>query len=68
MSKKDMKISVVSYEQTQEEDFKPLSAWYFVDCLGQWNYIHCRNRKDAEEYVKNEWYLFVQDHHKTTEN
>ena len=55
MSKKDMKISVVSYQQTQEEDFKAPAKWYFVSATGDWVFIHCRNRKDAISYVNSQW-------------
>lgn len=49
-----MKITMVDYEETLEEDFKAPAKWFFQSALGL-VYIHCRKREDAIQYIKDEW-------------
>lgn len=45
---KKIKYSVVTYQETLEEDFKHPSTWYIVGATGDRYYFHYRNRDDAQ--------------------
>lgn len=50
MSKeKEVKTTVVSFELTQEEDYKHPSKWYIVDALGNAVYFHSRDRAIVQQ-------------------
>ena len=55
MKSKDVKITVVPYEQSLEEDFQQPSKFSFRSAIGDVIFVHTRNRADAEQYVKDEW-------------
>lgn len=52
---KEMKITLVSYQDSLEEYFKPPSKWFFVCATGDHIYLHTKLRSDAVAYVKEDW-------------
>lgn len=53
---KNMKITVVSYIMTQEEeDYKHKAKFYIVNCLGDLVYMHTHDKAKAVAYVKEEY-------------
>lgn len=48
-----MKVTVVSYNSTQEEeDYKHKAKFYIVNCLGDYVYLHTFDKVKAVAYVK----------------
>lgn len=52
---KEIKITTIEVSMMEDEDFKAPSKFYFINALGQAVFIHCRDRKVAEEYIKNNY-------------
>lgn len=46
---KEMKITIVSPEVFNEEDFREPSKWYVVGATGDRYYFHCAERSKAQE-------------------
>jgi len=56
MSKeKEVKTTVVSFELTQEEDYKHKSKWYIVNAMGEVIYYHCRDRAAAQKQCDSDY-------------
>lgn len=56
MSKeKEVKTTVVSFELTQEEDYKHKSKWYIVNAMGEAVYYHCRDRSAAQKQCDSDY-------------
>lgn len=56
MSKeKEVKKTVVSFELTQEEDYKHRSKWYIVNAMGEYIYFHIRDRVAAQQAADKEY-------------
>lgn len=49
--KKAVKITAVDLSKLTSEDFSPPTKFYFINALSQAVFIHCRDRKDAEQYL-----------------
>lgn len=50
-----VKITIVPYKDTLEDEFKAPSKWFFQSATSDMIFIHCRNRADAIQYVKDEF-------------
>jgi len=48
MTKKEVKVTVVSFEEYSEYDFVDLSTFFFKDAMGNRHYIHTSNRAEAQ--------------------
>lgn len=54
----NLKITVIqaseieSYDEDEGFSFKHPSKFYFVDALGQYIYVHTRDRQKVVEYIK----------------
>tara|TARA_R110000744_G_C19371770_1_gene563129 strand:- start:11044 stop:11328 length:285 start_codon:yes stop_codon:yes gene_type:complete len=55
MSKKEIKTSIVEYNDSTDEDFHPPAKWHIVNSLGQLVFIHVRTRESAQKYVDEEY-------------
>lgn len=49
-----IKQTVVAYSDTLEDDFIAPTAYYYVNCLGDYVYLHTRSRAKAQEAVNEE--------------
>lgn len=45
---KKIKYSVVTYQETLEDDYKDPSTWFVVGATGDRYYFHYRTRNDAQ--------------------
>tara|TARA_Y100000114_G_C11764120_1_gene332267 strand:+ start:654 stop:935 length:282 start_codon:yes stop_codon:yes gene_type:complete len=48
---KEVKTTVVEYQDSLDEDFKPPSKWHYTNSLGQLVFLHVRSREAAQQYV-----------------
>lgn len=48
---KELKITIVSYEEFTDIDFSPPSTWFFCNALGEYIFIHTSKRNVAQEWV-----------------
>lgn len=48
MTKKEVKVTVVSFEEYSEYDFVDLSTFFFKDAMGNRHYIHTSKRAEAQ--------------------
>lgn len=55
MPKKEMRITVVSYLESIDEEFEPPTKYYFRNASGELVFLHTRSRDSANQYVKDEW-------------
>ena len=52
---KEMKVTVVPFNETLDEYFKPPSKWFFVCATGDHIYLHTKLRSDAVAYIREDW-------------
>ena len=48
MIKKEVKVTVVSFEEYTEYDFVDLSTFFFKDAMGNRHYVHTSKRTEAQ--------------------
>jgi hypothetical protein len=48
---KEMKITVLSMSDTTQDDFRAPSKYYIVNSLGDYVFIHARERAVAEQWI-----------------
>ena len=48
MTKKEVRVTVVSFEEYTEYDFVDLSTFFFKDAMGNRHYIHTSKRAEAQ--------------------
>lgn len=48
---KEIKTTIVTPSEYMEEDYKHPTKYYIVDCLGNRNYFHCRDRLKVQQEV-----------------
>lgn len=49
--KKELKITVVSFEEFGDIDFVPPSTFFYKNAMGDFTFIHTSSRLKAQEYV-----------------
>ena len=48
MTKKEVKVTVVPFEEYTEYDFVDLSTFFFKDAMGNRHYVHTSKRAEAQ--------------------
>jgi hypothetical protein len=48
---KDLKVTVVSFEEFSDIDFIPPATFFFKDALGNINFLHSSKREVCQEWV-----------------
>jgi hypothetical protein len=51
MTKKEVKVTVVSFEQFSDYEFNPPATFYIMDCLQNYHFVHTSDRKVAQDWV-----------------
>jgi hypothetical protein len=51
MTKKEVKVTVVSYEDFSDYEFNPPATFYIMDCLQNYHFVHTSDRKVAQDWV-----------------
>lgn len=51
MAEKELKITVVSYEDFTSIDFIPPSTWFFCNAMGEYIFIHTSKRSVAQDWI-----------------
>lgn len=51
MAEKELKITIVSYEQFTDIEFLPPSSFFFKDALGQMIFLHSSKREVCQEWI-----------------
>lgn len=50
---KELKVTVVSFEEFTDIDFTPPSTFYYKNALGDLVFLHTSSRQVAQDYVDN---------------
>ena len=51
MTKKEVTVTVVSFEQFSDYEFNPPATFYIMDSLQQYYFVHTSDRKVAQDWV-----------------
>lgn len=51
MTKKEVKVTVVSFEDFSDYEFNPPATFYIMDCLQNYHFVHTSDRKVAQDWV-----------------
>ena len=51
MTKEEVKVTVVSYEDFSDYQFQPPSTFYIMDSLQNYHFVHTSDRKVAQDWV-----------------
>ena len=51
MTKKEVKVTVVSFEEFSDYEFNPPATFYIMDSLQQYYFVHTSDRKVAQDWV-----------------
>lgn len=48
---KELKITVVTYEEFTDYEFIPMATWYVMDSLQNYHFIHTSKREVAQQWA-----------------
>lgn len=48
---KDVKVTVITYNEFTDINFHPPSNWFFKDALGNFNFVHTSKREVVQKYI-----------------
>ena len=51
MTKKEVKVTMVSFEEFSDYEFNPPATFYIMDCLQNYHFVHTSDRKVAQDWV-----------------
>ena len=51
MTKKEVRVTVVSFEDFSDYEFNPPATFYIMDCLQNYHFVHTSDRKVAQDWV-----------------
>ena len=51
MTKKEVKVTIVSFEEFSDYEFQPPATFYIMDCLQNYHFVHTSDRKVAQDWV-----------------
>jgi hypothetical protein len=51
MTKKEVRVTVVSFEEFSDYEFNPPATFYIMDSLQQYYFVHTSDRKVAQDWV-----------------